>query len=165
MFFHYYDNDYINAFRHEYEIYTLQESQRLDITRISVFIEDVKYFLWRLVKHKPAFVDNLYDDVVNAWNASKRHFETAHASIARLLNEGSTQFISRLHDFGLLDSELKLKFRNIEHQFGDLISMNSKKALKKLFACINNVLDCILEALGVHKAIIEIKDAIRDALV
>ena len=163
MFFHYYDEEYISLFG-EYTNYSLQEDQRLDITRISVFLDDVKYFLWRLVRHKPAFIEELYDDVVNAWQSAKQRFEVAKQIIATRLGQGTDQFISQLQEFGLLGSELKLKLRNIEHQFGNLISMNSENPLKIIFDSINNLLDSVLGFLGIHNALKEIKDAIRDAL-
>lgn len=156
-----YDDDYINLFRPAYDAPSLEEAQVLDITRIAVFLDDVMYFLDKLVKHRSAFIDDLYDDVIHAWNSAKQRFTTAKDAIVSFLNNGSDQFVSQLQEFGLLDSELKLKLRNIEYQFGDLISMNATDLLKKLFDSINNLLDNVLGILGVHNALKEIKDALR----
>jgi hypothetical protein len=178
MFFHYYDDDHINSYPVQATdtdqnghirtvAYYPPEESAQDIRRISAFLDDVKYFLWRLVKHKPAFIDDIYDDVVEAWNSSKQHFMTAKLSMVNQLNQEAEQFISRLREFGLLASELKLKLHNVEHWFGELISTHSKKALPKLFACMNNILDSLLEAIfpHKHKVIIEFKNCIRDALI
>jgi hypothetical protein len=67
-----------------------------------------------------------------------------------LLNNATEQFVSQLREFGLLDSEHNLKLRNIEYQFGDLISMSATDPLKKLFDSINNLLDSVLGFLGVR---------------
>jgi hypothetical protein len=67
-----------------------------------------------------------------------------------LLNNATEQFVSQLREFGLLDSEHNLKLRNIEYQFGDLISMSATDPLKKLFDSINNLLDSVLGFVGVR---------------
>lgn len=127
-----------------------------DKTRLDRFLEDTESFLSRLVFHKRAFVESLYDDVVDAWTAAKVRFSRARQAL-QTVGHGS------LEKAGLTGAELKLKLRNIEHFFGELLSSVGGTTLRSFLDTIDSLLKSLAEAIGVGTALEEIKDAIRDA--
>lgn len=129
-----------------------------DKTKIRLFLEDVQDFLARLVKHRAAFIDALYDDVVQAWGAASMRFGQAIAKVSQISE-------SKLEQSGLTGPELKLKLRNVEHSFGQVLLQAGGPALLKLFDTIDSLLQSVADALGVGTALQEIKDAIKGALV
>lgn len=131
--------------------------QKSDLDRLTDFMNDVKWFLRRLSKHRPAFVHDLYDDVVDAWKAVEHRFDDAINSIGQAAQ-------GALQRAGLTGPELKLKLRNVEHAFGELLTRNAFGTLRHFFDTINSLLKSIAEACGIGTALEEIKDAIRDAL-
>lgn len=145
MYFHYYGLD------------GEPPPQKTDRERLYVFLDDVKSFLSRLTKHPVAFVHGLYDDVVQAWRAAESRFDDAKDEL-RKVSEGE------LERAGLVGAELKLKLRNVEHAFGELITMLGGDTLRRFFGTINNLLKSLADAAGFGTALEEIKDAIRDAL-
>ena len=127
------------------------------VDALTEFLRDVKSFLGRLSKHRPAFIDDVYRDVVAAWNAVERKFDDAIRSV-----DGAAQ--ATLEKAGLMGAELKLKLRNVEHAFGELLTRHVPGTLRRFFDTINSLLKSIADACGVGTALEEIKDAIRDAL-
>ncbi|MES2714568.1 MAG: hypothetical protein V4795_02305 [Pseudomonadota bacterium] len=128
-----------------------------DRNRVIQFLGDVKSFLSRLTKHSTAFVNGMHTVVVDAWSAAESRFDHA-ATVAKTATDEA------LHNSGLRGAELKLKLRNVEHAFGELITMYGGDTLRRFFNTINSLLKSIAEALGIGTALEEIKDAIRDAL-
>jgi len=128
-----------------------------DTDRLAEFLGDVKWFLGRLSKHKPAFIEGVYDDVVNAWKAVEHRFNKAIQQVRITANDA-------LEAAGLTGPELKLKLRNVEHAFGELVTSRVSGTLRHFFDTINSLLKSVAEACGLGTALEEIKDAIRDAL-
>ena len=142
MTFHYYDTVY---------------SPTSDVARLDEFLQDTKLFLWRLTRHSSAFIHELYNDVSNAWDNAQESFEDARDRLNKVAQE-------TLEEHGLTGDQLRLKLRNVEKYFGDLISGMGSTALEKLLNVVNNLLDSIIQALGIPGVIKEIKDAIKSAL-
>ena len=101
-----------------------------DASRLRDFIEDTKFFLWRLTIHRPAFIDDLFDDLTNAWNAAHTAFDKALTALKNVLEY-------KLEEHRLTGPQLRLKLRNVEQSFGDLISGLGSSALGKLLNAIN----------------------------
>jgi hypothetical protein len=129
----------------------------VDRNRVIQFLSDVKSFLSRLTKHSSAFVVGMHAIVVDAWSEAEKRFDDAATAAKTATDEA-------LHNSGLRGAELKLKLRNVEHAFGELVTMYGGDTLRRFFNTINSLLKSIAEALGVGTALEEIKDAIRDAL-
>ena len=148
---------YFSYYNSEYSDFDKKDE---DSERLAKFVEDVKCFLKRLVKHEKAFIPELYEHVKRAWSKAEERFD----KVCKQLRDLSITELSKLDEAGLTGWELVLKLHNIEYWFGELIAGLGNNALQKLFDGINNLLDSICNALGIHNALKEIKDAIRDAL-
>jgi hypothetical protein len=144
-------------FYYDYQPNSPTVPAKTDLDRLTEFVDDVKSFLRRLSKHRPAFVHDVYDDVVNAWKTVESRFDGAIDSIRQAPH-------AALEKAGLTGAELKLKLRNVEHAFGELLTRNALGTLRHLFDTINSLLKSIAEACGIGTALEEIKDAIRDAM-
>lgn len=128
-----------------------------DINKLETFLKDVEDFLDRLVKHKRAFAEDIYGTVVAAWKSAKVRFSDA---VTRLRQTPS----NFLEDRGLTGDELKLKLRNVENAFGDILLQIGGQALLKFFDVIDTLLKSVADAIGVGTVLEEIKDAIKGAL-
>ena len=129
-----------------------------DNDKLVKFLRDVQSFLDRLVQHKRAFAADIYDTVASAWGKAKNRFDTA-------IQKTTNIAVEKLDSRGLTGEELKLKLRNVENAFGDLLTQFGGQSLLRLFDVIDTLLKSLADAVGVGTALEEIKDAIKGALI
>lgn len=130
-----------------------------DEDKLINFLKQTYNFVEYLYKNSSDFVpkDMLLEKelILGAWNEFDENFNFKEEE-----NKIRSASDNMLADHGLKDTQLELKLTIIE-KFYNLWNSNksSTKFLKKLINAIDNLLDSLIEALGIDGALKELKDA------
>jgi hypothetical protein len=143
------------------------ESDRDPRPTLADFLTTLQKFLAELVdtnhdpQGRPLFLESLRDDMRAAWNEAQPHFA---AAIARVNNAVfSLSANNPFYEHGLYGRQLRFKLAVIA-AFNQQYLAIGKGILRKLIDIIDDLLKCILDAIGAGGAISEIKDFIKDSL-
>ena len=108
---------------------------------------------------RPFFVEKLLPEIREAWEEFREEFNVENAQ--KLVNETPG---SVLQSYGLYGSQLRLKLSAISSWRERFLGKRTKKLLLRLLDAIDTLLDSLIQAAGIDKAIKEIKDILRNSI-
>lgn len=133
------------------------------------FVKQVHDFLAEIVRSdrdpisaEPLFEQELVPAMRAAWDEVKR--AGLFDDVGMRIRDARPRPEATFGPHGLTGQQLRFKLAVIRFFHGRYIARGGRRLLKKLLDIIDDLLDSILEALGVEGAISEIKDFIKDSI-
>jgi len=105
------------------------------------------------------FVEELLPEIREAWEEFREEFNVENAQ--ELVNETPG---SVLQSYGLYGGQLRLKLSAISSWRERFLGKRTKKLLLRLLDAIDTLLDSLMQAAGIDKALKEIKDILRNSI-
>jgi|LGOV01.1.fsa_nt_gb hypothetical protein len=110
-------------------------------------------------ERRPFFVETLLPEIRQAWEEFRNDFSLEKAQDLVKKTPGSV-----LQSHGLYGSQLKLKLSVIASWKGRFFKKRTKKLLLRLLDAIDTLLDSLMQAAGIDKALKEIKEILRNSI-
>jgi hypothetical protein len=110
-------------------------------------------------ENRPLFIEDLLPEIREAWEEFREDLNVENAQ--KLINETPG---SVLQSYGLYGSQLRLKLSAISSWRERFFGKRTKKLLLRLLDAIDTLLDSLMQAAGIDKAIKEIKDILRNSI-
>ena len=110
-------------------------------------------------KGQPLFIEELLPKIPKAWEEFRADFNVEKAE--RLVNETPGPV---LQSHGLYGHQLTLKLSAIASWRKRFLGKKTKKLLLRLLDAIDTLLDSLMQAAGIDKALKEIKDILRNSI-
>lgn len=129
------------------------------------FISEILVFLEQLAiegfdtEGRPLFLEEQLERIKGAWEEFRGDFDVKRANV--LIKRAEAD---KLQSHGLYGKQLNLKLSVIESWQKRFFGRRTKKVLLRLFDAIDTLLDSLLSATGIDKALKEIKDVLRNSI-
>jgi len=129
------------------------------------FLGETLYFLQVLAyegvdtEGRPLFIEALLPEIRQAWEEFRNDFDVEKAQELIKKTPGPV-----LQSHGLYGHQLSLKLLAIATWRERFLGKRTKKLLLKLLDAIDTLLDSLMQAAGIDKALKEIKDILRNSI-
>jgi hypothetical protein len=111
---------------------------------------------------RPLFVEKLLPEIRKAWEEFQEDFNVKNAQDAQELVNKIPGPVLQSH--GLYGGQLRLKLSAISSWRERFLGKRTKKLLLRLLDAIDTLLDSLMQAAGIDKALKEIKDILRNSI-
>lgn len=134
-----------------------------DQDRLEDFVTFVRNLLQGLIlrdigpDHEVRFDEDLHPVMMDAWDEVQPHFD-------RLIEATREADYETLNEHGLTGSQLNLKLAVFSRWWNRFREVGGLANLRWLFEAIDNLLESLIEALGVSGAVAEFKDALMGSV-